>query len=84
MVANFENELPSGAQDLAAVAPLLVGVETVAAMISVSTRTVWRLVSAGKLLPPVRIGGAARWNCQRLKQWIEQGCPPVEGGGKQG
>jgi predicted DNA-binding transcriptional regulator AlpA len=60
--------------------PLLVGVETVAQLISVSTRSVWRLVSAGKLFRPVRVGNAARWPYAQLKRWIELGCPPVAGG----
>lgn len=59
--------------------PLLVGVETVAKLISVSTRSVWRLVSAGKLFPPVYVGNLARWSHARLKRWIELGCPPVAG-----
>ncbi len=59
--------------------PLLVGVETVAKLISVSTRSVWRLVSAGKLFRPVRVGNAARWSYARLKQWTEMDCPQVAG-----
>lgn len=57
--------------------PLLVGVGTVARLISVSTRSVWRMVSAGKLFPPVYVGNLARWSHARLKRWIELGCPPV-------
>ena len=40
----------------------LLNVSEVARILSVSTRTVWRLVSAGELPPPQRIG-------KRLRRW---------------
>lgn len=64
-------------------APLLVGVEQVATLLSVSRRTVWRLVSEGKLIAPIHIGRAARWQYGQLKRWIEQGCPPASSPGKE-
>jgi excisionase family DNA binding protein len=40
---------------------LLLSVREVALLLSVSTRTVWRLVSAGELVRPVALGSVARW-----------------------
>lgn len=42
--------------------PRLLKVSDVARALAVSTRTVWRLVSAGELPPPQRIG-------KRLRRW---------------
>ncbi len=46
-----------------------------AARLKVSTRTLWRKLSAKQILAPVRIGGLPRWPLDRVKQWIEDGCP---------
>jgi excisionase family DNA binding protein len=59
--------------------PLLISVGELAMILKVSTRSVWRLLSAGKLIEPVRIGGAVRWRFQEIKDWIDQGCPAVNG-----
>ncbi len=42
--------------------PRLLKVSDVARALAVSTRTVWRLVSAGELPPPQKIG-------KRLRRW---------------
>lgn len=55
--------------------PLLVPVRTVAKLMQVSTRTVWRMLSAGDLIEPRRIGGIVRWHLEELKAWIARGCP---------
>lgn len=57
--------------------PLLISVEELSMILKVSPRTVWRLLSAGKLIEPVRIGGTVRWRLQEVKDWINQGCPAV-------
>lgn len=57
--------------------PLLVTAEGVAKLLQVSKRTLWRLLSMGQLLPPVRLGGSVRWRLDEIKQWIEAGCPAV-------
>lgn len=36
-------------------------VKDLAARYSVTVRTIWRLVSEGRLPQPVKIGGATRW-----------------------
>jgi prophage regulatory protein len=59
--------------------PLLIGAEEVARMLDISPRSVWRLLSAGKLIEPVRIGGNTRWRFAEVRQWIADGCPPPNG-----
>ena len=54
--------------------PLLINAEEVARMMDVSERTLWRLVSAGKVPTPVRIGRSTRWRLAEVRQWIEGGC----------
>lgn len=55
--------------------PLLIPVEEVARMFSISTRSVWRLRSAGKLPEPIRIGGSVRWRTEEVAEWMARGCP---------
>lgn len=57
--------------------PTLLTVEQVAAMMSVSKRTVWRMLSAGELIQPIRVRGNTRWRHAELHEWIEAGCPKV-------
>jgi len=39
----------------------MLDVKGLAEMLGASVRTVWRLVSAGVLPKPVRVGGSTRW-----------------------
>lgn len=55
--------------------PLLISVRAVAKMLGISTRSVWRLHSSGKFIPPVRIGGLVRWKHQDVERWVGEGCP---------
>jgi excisionase family DNA binding protein len=57
---------------------LLITAEQLAGMMQVSTRTLWRLLSAGKLIKPIRLGGNVRWRLDEVKTWISAGCPPLE------
>ncbi len=60
---------------------LLIDSRQVGELLNLSTRTVWRLLSAGKLPEPVRIGRSVRWSRSDLETWIANGCPetaPVE------
>jgi excisionase family DNA binding protein len=54
---------------------VLIPAEELATMLGVSERTLWRLLSAGKLPEPVRIGRNTRWRAAEVRDWIEQGCP---------
>ncbi len=50
---------------------VLLRVEQVALMLSVSKRTVWRLVSGGQLPQPVSIGRCKRWKQTDVEQFVE-------------
>jgi len=56
----------------------MIAVEQVASLLHVSKRTIWRLVSAGKIVAPVYVGKAARWRYRDLKQWLDAGCPVIK------
>lgn len=63
--------------------PLLVSVDEVGRLLSVSKRTVWRLVSEEKIPQPVSFGGNTRWRLNELKDWIAKGCSvPSQNGSK--
>lgn len=55
--------------------PLLLTAQQVADLLQVSPRTLWRLVSAQKVIGPVRIGGNTRWRREEVQAWIAAGCP---------
>jgi prophage regulatory protein len=50
-------------------------VEDVASMLRVAKRTVWRLVSTGKIPQPIRYGRNVRWRSADIDLWLELGCP---------
>ena len=56
---------------------LLLSAESLAELLDVSKRTLWRLRSAGRLPKPVRIGGSVRWRADEVRRWIASGCPPL-------
>jgi excisionase family DNA binding protein len=56
----------------------MINADKLAKMLGVSRRTLWRLLSAGKLIPPVRIGGSTRWRTDDVRRWIDDGCQPPE------
>lgn len=53
----------------------LLPIGQVAKMVALSRRTISRLADAGKLPPPLRIGGSLRWRLADVRQWIAAGCP---------
>ncbi len=53
----------------------LLTAKQVAALMQISTRSVWRLLSSGELIEPLRIRGNTRWRRSELEQWIDAGCP---------
>lgn len=65
--------------DIAMLPPLL-DVRAVAALLSCSTRHVYRLTDAGRMPQPVKLGTLVRWHRQSVEAWIAEGCPPVKGG----
>lgn len=54
--------------------PLLITAAELAKLLHVSTRTLWRLRSAGELPEAVRLGGAVRWRLDEIKKWIAGSC----------
>lgn len=58
--------------------PVLVNAGQFAKMLGISPRTLWRLLSAGQLIEPVRIGGSTRWRIDEVRRWIEGGCQAPE------
>ena len=53
----------------------LITADDLAKMLKLSERTLWRLLSGGKIPEPVRIGGSTRWRLAEVQEWIAQGCP---------
>jgi excisionase family DNA binding protein len=54
---------------------LLLTADEVAQLLGISTRTLWRLCSAGRCPPPLRIGGNTRWRRAEVECWVAEGCP---------
>lgn len=54
--------------------PLLLSAGEVARMLGVSTRTLWRLQSGGRLPEPIRLGGSTRWRVSDIEHWVAHGC----------
>jgi predicted DNA-binding transcriptional regulator AlpA len=57
---------------------LLIAADRLASIMNLSVRSIWRLLSAGKLLKPVRIGRVVRWRLSEVLDWINAGCSPME------
>jgi predicted DNA-binding transcriptional regulator AlpA len=73
MAADMETAGPDG------VIPRFFDRKTLAAFLLVSTRTLDRLDSNGKLPPSVRIGAAKRWTRVSIEEWLRLGCPGRDG-----
>lgn len=55
--------------------PLLLTDVMVAELLSLSRRTVWRLVPIGELPQPIKIGRASRWRYADIRDCVEEiGC----------
>jgi site-specific recombinase XerD/predicted DNA-binding transcriptional regulator AlpA len=59
----------------AATFPLLISVESVAELLGISPRSVWRRLSSGEMIEPIKIGKSVRWRRQEVIDWVEAGCP---------
>ena len=51
-----------------------ISAKELAAMLSLSTRTVWRLLSAGKLPKPLSIGGSKRFLMSDITLFLDCNC----------
>lgn len=56
----------------------LLDVQAVAALLGISSRTVYRLSDAGRMPGPVKLGSLVRWNRAVIDEWVSAGCPRVE------
>jgi len=57
---------------------VLLSASELARVLGTSTRTVWRLLAAGRLPHPLRVGTRPRWPADELRAWIKAGMPPAE------
>lgn len=57
------------------IAPILVGAEQAAGLLSVSKRHFLSLDSGGKIPASLKLGARRVWSVQTLRAWVEQGCP---------
>jgi excisionase family DNA binding protein len=55
----------------------LVDVKTVADKLDCSSRHVYRMVDAGRMPTPLRLGALVRWDLDEIDRWIGTGCKPV-------
>jgi len=56
----------------------LLDVRTVAAMLGgCSARHIYRLVDAGRMPAPVKLGALVRWRRAELMAWLADGCKPI-------
>lgn len=55
--------------------PALIDVHAVAENLGCSERHVWRMVDAGRMPEPRRLGSLCRWSRAEIEQWITDGCP---------
>ena len=60
--------------------PLLISAEELASLLGISERTLWRLLSAGQLPQPLRLGRNTRWRLDEIRYWIDSGCPAPSAG----
>jgi len=58
----------------------LLGVEDVAKLLGISTRSVARHADAGLIPQGVKLGNARKWDLKILEDWIAAGCKPVRRG----
>jgi predicted DNA-binding transcriptional regulator AlpA len=75
--------MPAATAPLApAVAPLLVDVNVVAALVEVSPRTITRWSDAGLMPKGHKLGNLVRWSKAEIEKWVEDGCPKSVGAAK--
>jgi excisionase family DNA binding protein len=60
----------------------LLDVQAVAALLSCSTRHVYRLSDSGRMPKPIKLGALVRWQRKAVEEWLAAGCPAFRKGGK--
>jgi predicted DNA-binding transcriptional regulator AlpA len=73
-----EHAGPAVCDRITAEQPLLIDKRQVAAMTSLSVRTIERLVSQGRFMPPIRLGRKMMWHREKFIAWLANGAvlPP--------
>lgn len=59
--------------------PVMLTSNEVARYLKISMRTLWRMHSAGRIPPAIRMGGVVRWSSEVIRNWIAEGCPSQVG-----
>ena len=59
----------------------LLDVKQLAGLLNCSARHIYRLVDAGRMPQPLRLGALIRWPRFSVEQWIAEGCPPCRRAG---
>lgn len=59
----------------AAIGERLLNVRELAERLGVSARMVFKMLAAGKLPAPIRLGRSLRWRAAAVDAWIADGCP---------
>lgn len=54
---------------------VMITARQLAVILQVSTRQVWRMLSARRVPQPIRVGNVVRWRMAEIEQWIADGCP---------
>ena len=55
--------------------PAMLTAQELGAVLRCSRRTIYRLIQAGHLPPPCRLGAMVRWSSSAVQAWIAAGCP---------
>ncbi len=50
-------------------------IRDLARMLQCSRRTIRRMKADGQLPDCVRVRGMVRWRCERVREWLDRGCP---------
>ena len=62
------------ATEESAAGQVLLTAKELSKILQISTRSIWRLVSAHELPNPLRFGRTVRWRRQDIDSWIDRGC----------
>jgi excisionase family DNA binding protein len=72
--------MPSSTSTPDTIAPELLTTREAAKLLGIGERTLWRHSRSGAATAPVTIGGAVRYRRVELLEWIDAGCPRIDGG----
>jgi len=74
-----DGQAPSAKRPGAGLAPMLLSAADLAALLRVSSATIWRLRASGKLPRPLNSLGRQllRWNADEVRRWVKAGMPDL-------